>query len=56
MDIITKLGGTLVFERRHGSEYLINGHYIYTIPAKSLNIVVSQDDKNLITDEMYTPL
>ena len=52
MDIITKMGGKLLFEGKHGSEYLINGHYIYTIPAKSLNIVVSPDDKTLITDEM----
>ncbi len=52
MDIITKLGGTLVFEGRHGSEYLINGHYFYIIPAKTINIVISPEDKQLITDEM----
>jgi hypothetical protein len=56
MDIITKMGGKLLSEGKHGSEYLINGHYIYTIPAKSLNIVVSPDDKILITDEMNSSI
>jgi hypothetical protein len=49
-EILTECGYRLSVEKAHATEYVYGGIVIYTIPAKQLNVVVSPDDYEFVSN------